>query len=196
MSDIKDKQEEIKKKILDSATILFTHFGFKKTSVDDIAKKADVAKGTIYNYFKNKEDLFKDVFRQEGIFLISAMREAVKLKKAPEQKLREMIIAKVKHYKDFCLIYDINHQRAEQLLPFIEDERNEISVNEIKLIKEILEEGVRLSLFEVANLHSTAKAMAIAIKGLEISWTLDMDLAQAVKELDELLYILFNGLKK
>jgi AcrR family transcriptional regulator len=75
--------------------------------VDDIAKKARVAKGTIYNYFQNKEELFRKVFQDEGIHMISRMRDAVKGQSTPQRKLREMIIAKIKYYKDFCLIHGL-----------------------------------------------------------------------------------------
>ena len=41
-----------------AAEKLFLHYGFRKTSVDQIAREARIGKGTIYNYFRNKEDLF------------------------------------------------------------------------------------------------------------------------------------------
>ena len=41
-----------------AAEKLFLHYGFRKTSVDQIAKEAGIGKGTIYNYFRNKEELF------------------------------------------------------------------------------------------------------------------------------------------
>ena len=69
--------EALHKDILNAAKELFSHFGFKKTAVDDIAKKARGAKGTIYNYFRNKEDLFQEVLREDGANVISLMREAV-----------------------------------------------------------------------------------------------------------------------
>ena len=41
-----------------AAEKLFLHYGFRKTSVDQIAREAGIGKGTIYNYFRNKEELF------------------------------------------------------------------------------------------------------------------------------------------
>jgi len=46
-------------KIIDSAKKLFTEYGFKRVSMDEIASYAGVAKGTIYLYFKSKNELFK-----------------------------------------------------------------------------------------------------------------------------------------
>ena len=44
--------------VLDSASRCFTRFGYKKTSMDDVAAEARVAKGTVYLYCENKSDLF------------------------------------------------------------------------------------------------------------------------------------------
>ncbi|MGZ5968756.1 MAG: TetR/AcrR family transcriptional regulator, partial [Polyangiales bacterium] len=51
--------------ILTEAGKAFTRFGFKKTSVDEIAKKAGVAKGTVYLAAESKEDLFYQVLHRE-----------------------------------------------------------------------------------------------------------------------------------
>jgi AcrR family transcriptional regulator len=47
-----------RKKILEVALKLFTSMGFHETRLDEVAKQADIAKGTLYLYFKSKEDLF------------------------------------------------------------------------------------------------------------------------------------------
>ncbi len=50
-------RERSKEKILDAATELFSENGYNATSISDIAKKAGISKGLVYNYFKSKEDL-------------------------------------------------------------------------------------------------------------------------------------------
>lgn len=52
-----NKKDEKKIRIIDAATTLFAEKGFNDTSMLEIAKKADVAEGTVYEYFKNKEEL-------------------------------------------------------------------------------------------------------------------------------------------
>jgi AcrR family transcriptional regulator len=47
--------------IVDAATVLFSRYGFKRTSVDLIARHAEVAKATVYSYFPSKEDVFRAV---------------------------------------------------------------------------------------------------------------------------------------
>lgn len=52
-------KEEIRGKIIQSAVECFSKNGFDGTKMDDVALSADVSKGTLYNYFENKEDLFQ-----------------------------------------------------------------------------------------------------------------------------------------
>ncbi|HEB61687.1 MAG TPA: TetR/AcrR family transcriptional regulator, partial [Bacteroidetes bacterium] len=55
---IRSKSRE---KILNAATELFAENGFNATSISDIAKKAGISKGLVYNYFKSKEELLDDI---------------------------------------------------------------------------------------------------------------------------------------
>jgi TetR/AcrR family transcriptional regulator len=52
-----------KQLILDAASKSFTMFGYKATTMDQVSKLANVGKGTIYTFFKNKEELFDEIIR-------------------------------------------------------------------------------------------------------------------------------------
>jgi len=49
---------EVKEKIIQSAVECFSKYGLDRTRMDDVAQKADLSKGTLYLYFKSKEELF------------------------------------------------------------------------------------------------------------------------------------------
>jgi len=53
-----EHKTEIKERIVHAAIENFARYGFDKARMDDIAKTSDLSKGTLYLYFKNKEDLF------------------------------------------------------------------------------------------------------------------------------------------
>ena len=65
--------EDTRDKILSVANKLFSRFGFHKTSMDEIAKIARKAKGSLYYHFASKEDLFKEVVSTELINLKSQL---------------------------------------------------------------------------------------------------------------------------
>ena len=50
-----------KQEILDAAIKIFATKGFKATTLDEIAEKSEFGKGTIYNYFSNKEEIYKEI---------------------------------------------------------------------------------------------------------------------------------------
>jgi AcrR family transcriptional regulator len=58
------RKESRPKELLSAALDVFVERGFAATKLDDVARKAGVSKGTLYLYFKNKEDLFKAVVRE------------------------------------------------------------------------------------------------------------------------------------
>jgi AcrR family transcriptional regulator len=71
------KRQERATRILDAASELIQRWGYKKTAIDDIAKLAGVAKGTIYLHWKTREDLFATLMLREGIEISRAMQELI-----------------------------------------------------------------------------------------------------------------------
>ncbi len=58
------RKEQTRQRLLESAEWLFHTQGFDATTVEEIAKAADVAKGTFFNYFKSKDSLLGDILQQ------------------------------------------------------------------------------------------------------------------------------------
>ena len=78
--------------ILDAALACFAERGFAATRLDDVAKRAGVTKGTLYLYFPNKEELFKEVVRQAVVANIARGEELVAESSAPAPALLEAVI--------------------------------------------------------------------------------------------------------
>ncbi|MDE1172965.1 MAG: helix-turn-helix domain containing protein [Parvibaculaceae bacterium] len=62
--------------ILDAALELFRAHGFRRTSMEDIAEAAEIAKGTLYLYFRSKEELFTALSQKLGARVLDAMDQA------------------------------------------------------------------------------------------------------------------------
>jgi AcrR family transcriptional regulator len=77
--------------ILDAALEEFSARGFAATRLDDVARRADVAKGTIYLYFRDKESLFQELVRAMLSPLIGAI-EAAAMRELPIRALVELIL--------------------------------------------------------------------------------------------------------
>lgn len=60
------ESDDIEKRVLESAKNLFLHYGFDKTTMNDIAREAGVAKSTIYTRWKKKDELFDTLIWRES----------------------------------------------------------------------------------------------------------------------------------
>lgn len=73
----RSKREERADRILDAAAELLLRWGYNKTTIDDIARLAGVAKGTIYLHWKTREDLFTALMRREYIRVVEEIQQRI-----------------------------------------------------------------------------------------------------------------------
>lgn len=93
----RDTRTTKRERIADSAIKLFASSDFASVSMDEIARKAKVAKGTLYNYFRSKEDLYVDVVKQKFEKLIFILDEAFGARNDPWRDLKSFVV----HYESF-----------------------------------------------------------------------------------------------
>ena len=79
--------EERPKQILDAALAVFAEHGLAAARLDDIAKRAGLSKGTIYLYFPNKEELFREVVRSSVVAYIARAETAIKTERDAVESL-------------------------------------------------------------------------------------------------------------
>jgi len=80
--------------IISSALDLFRHYGYRRTSMEDIARAAAVAKGTLYLYFKSKDELFEAICISLAEHVTESLNEADALDLPLEEKLNALMEAK------------------------------------------------------------------------------------------------------
>jgi len=78
----KTKREEKKnltrESIIDSASQLFSQNDYHEVMIEDVAKNANIAKGTVYNYFDSKEELYFSLIEQKMSALTNSLIEKIK----------------------------------------------------------------------------------------------------------------------
>ncbi len=79
------------KQIIDAAVIVIAENGYHQAQVSKIAKQAGVADGTIYLYFKNKEDILISLFREKMGLFVEKTKEVLAGKRSAKEKLLVMI---------------------------------------------------------------------------------------------------------
>jgi TetR/AcrR family fatty acid metabolism transcriptional regulator len=91
------------KQIIDAAVIAIAENGYHQTQVSKIAKQAGVADGTIYLYFKNKDDILVSLFQEKMGNFIEKIEDEIKTKQTASEKLYFLI------EKHFSLLAEDHH---------------------------------------------------------------------------------------
>src|SRR5437879_7130007 len=96
-------KEAIRDRLLPAALSLFQTNGLHPATTKAIARKAGIAEGTVFNYFRTKEDIALHFFEQEVDQAIASVRENPRLRKAP---LEEKLFALVHSQLEFLAPYE------------------------------------------------------------------------------------------
>src|ERR1700752_1365545 len=80
--------------ILEAAQKMFSQYGYRRTSIDDIAREAEIAKGTVYLSFKSKEEIFRALSESLCARVMNEAAQGAALEAPLEQRLAAMLEAK------------------------------------------------------------------------------------------------------
>lgn len=138
-------KEKVKKAILEASLELFKKKGFSRTATREIAQKAGIAEGTIFNYFRTKEDLALYFFEQELLELMEWYEEQEDLTEAPlPEKLFAVIhrhLEQISPYEDFIGSVYLRALQVSSKLSPLSIGRRELNLRYLKFIQEILDEA-------------------------------------------------------
>lgn len=102
------RREATREQLFSAASLLFQARGFETTTVDDIVREADVAKGTFYYHFKSKEELVVVMARLQLGDCITAMQTSIEAGQPPLDALRAFICdaaAAAEHNREISRIF-------------------------------------------------------------------------------------------
>ena len=190
------KIDETKDKILNVAATIFSKFGFHKTTVDEIARAAHKAKGSVYYHFKSKEELFQGVIDKEFQILRGELIKAIDSGNNAKEKLANYITIRMRTLNELTNFYDALKNDYLNYPGFIEQIRQRYDNEETILIKSILTGGVNNNEFEINNVELTAPAILTALKGLEIPFFIEDKYNELENRLNELTRIMIRGMEK
>jgi len=188
------KKDEVRTKIVSDAAKIFTRYGFKKTTMEEIAMATRKGKSSIYYYFSSKEDIFKAVVEQEAEELKSDLQKEISKIDDPIEQLRTYILFRMHKLKTLSNFYAALKSDYLSHLQFIEKIRKKYDQNEVKIVTEILRRGIKRNKFVIEDPELSAVAIVTAMKGLEIPLFLNKDHGNIEDRLDNLIKFLFYGL--
>ena len=135
------KNENKHQKILKAAIKVFAEKGFYNSRVAEIAKEADVADGTIYLYFKNKDDILISLFEEEFGQIVENTRKELGKEKDPLQKIRRFAIMHLSIVFKQQQLGEVLGVEVRQSSKFMKEYINKPFIEYLNLIRSIVIEG-------------------------------------------------------
>ena len=127
--------------ILSAAVKVFAEQGFFQSTVAQIAKRAGVADGTIYLYFKNKDDILIQIFKYKTNQVFGLFRQAVDQGRTAEEKLRNLVATHLEAFQEDINMAIVYQAETHQHRRLVQDVIKEISKMYRDIISEVVELG-------------------------------------------------------
>jgi AcrR family transcriptional regulator len=153
--------------ILDAAERLLAHYGYKKTTIDDLAREAGIGKGTVYLHFPSKEEVALCTIDRIVERLLRRLRALAGADEPVAQRLREMLLTRVLFRFDSVKDYS---QSLDDLLGSLRKaylaRRQRYFDSEAEIFATVLREGQDVAVFAFDGALATAHTLLLATNAL------------------------------
>ena len=181
--------------LIDVARQLFARVGVRNTTMNDIANASKRGRRTLYTYFKSKDEIYQAVVQEELDSIRHRLEEVLHSNLAPDEKLITFIYTRLDAIKES--VSRNGSLRADFFRDIwrVQRERKEFDELDIRMILQILQEGVDKNVFVMPSIDITATILHYAFKGLEVPYIRDAIGTEREIRIENIRNILFNGLK-
>lgn len=193
------EKEARTKAILDTAARLFSEKDFHTVTVDDIAERVGLAKGTLYLYFKNKDDLFYSIVQDKTTELFKRLRDAVQEDHPYIERFENLIRSYLHFFEEHEPFFKIIHSEKSRV-EF--DNQTRIkkhvfqSFNEvIQLLKNFISEGQEQKVIKSGSPLAYAMALRGIMNSFIFHWVFSKNQHRLIEEIPVIMDIFLYGTK-
>jgi TetR/AcrR family fatty acid metabolism transcriptional regulator len=187
---VTDKREAI----LKAATRVFAQNGFFNAQVADVAKAAGVAAGTVYLYFRSKDDLLVSLFERTMKDAIAAGREALAGATDPRERLRRIArlhLERLGRDRDLAVVFQVELRQSTK---FMERFSSSYLREYLGLIREAVEAGQAVGLFRAdVSATTAAKILFGALDEMATNWMLSRRRYSLEADADTVIDLFLHG---
>ncbi|HSE31186.1 MAG TPA: TetR/AcrR family transcriptional regulator [Pyrinomonadaceae bacterium] len=187
---VADKREAI----LRAAITVFAHNGYFNAKVADIAREAGIADGTVYLYFKSKEEILHSIFDRSVDEAVAEAKKQLATVSDPREKLRQIALLHLERLgadRDLAVVFQVELRGSTK---FMEEFSAAGFAEYLTLIRTTFEEGQRAGLFR-ADLNSkvVSKILFGALDEMATNWILSKRRYKLAPLADQVVDIVLNG---
>jgi TetR/AcrR family fatty acid metabolism transcriptional regulator len=189
-SPVVDKRDAI----LRAATDVFARNGFFQSQVADVARAAGVAAGTVYLYFRSKDDLLVSIFERTMREAIAEGRAALDGLAGPRQRLErlaKMHLERLGRDRELAVVFQVELRQSTK---FMERFSSTFLRDYIGMLRETIAEGQKAGLFrDDVNPTIAAKVLFGALDEMATNWILSKRRYSLVAEASPVIDLFING---
>ncbi len=197
MSRRPDTSEVRRNQILDAATNVFVRLGFQHARMDDIVAESGLSKGTLYWYFKSKEEIINAISRRLFTGELEKLEGLLEAEETVSERLMQLTnyrVAGLKHMSNLVPIMfefyavAVHQQWVQQ---FIGDYFKHFR----QLLETLIQQGIDRGEFRPVNTTEAAISLASVYEGLTIHWLMDPQTVQWDILSESSIPLVLDGLK-
>jgi TetR/AcrR family fatty acid metabolism transcriptional regulator len=183
--------------ILRGAIKVFARNGFFNAKVADVAREAGVADGTVYLYFKNKDDILVSIFNDHMDEALARGRERLAKIQNPLEKLKNTVYGHLEVFagdRDRAIVFQVELRSSSKFM----EQFSTTGVTEyIHYISDIIKEGQQTGLFRPElNALLVAKMLFGALDEMVTNWVISKKRSNLVATGDAILDVFLKGIGK
>jgi TetR/AcrR family fatty acid metabolism transcriptional regulator len=181
--------------ILDAATTVFAKKGFFGSQVADVARAAGIAAGTVYLYFRSKDEILTSIFDRTMNEAIAEGREALEDVRDPVDRLRQiarMHLTRLGRDRNLAVVFQIELRQTSK---FMERFSKTGLRDYLEVIQQTIEEGQARGVFRKSiNARTASKVFFGALDEMATNWILSRRRYALDTQADEIVDMLVGGL--
>jgi AcrR family transcriptional regulator len=197
MSRHPDSSEIRRNQILDAATTVFVRQGFQHARMDDIVEESGLSKGTLYWYFKSKEDIINAILRRLFTGELANLESLLEAEGTVSERLVLLTSDRVNGMKRMSslvpIIFEFYAVAVHQ--QWVQQFIGEYFQQFRKLLEDLIQQGIDRGEFRPVNATEAAISLASMYEGLTIHWLMDPQTVQWDILSESSIPLLLDGLR-
>lgn len=184
--------------ILEAACRAFARHGYDGTTVDTIAAEAQVAKGTVYLYYKSKADIYHAAVTHGLKRLHSDTEKALSLVSTGREKIEQFVRIRfdyMEQHHDFYRIYLTEFGDAVSRPPEVQQQLRDMFRSQTQLLQTVISQAISNGEIRPVNVETTARAIYDVTRGLVRNRLLGWIPVDESADVESVLDLLWSGLR-
>lgn len=160
-------RDERRPLLLQAAREVLLRFGYRKTSLEDVAREAGVSRATLYNYFPSKAELLRSIVEVEVATVFATMERAAGLDLSPEARLVAVTTARFARVRQLRKLYAVVLDVARPALTVAMAELDAFRDAQVACFAGIVADGVHSGRFVDEDPQRVGAALWAALRGMD-----------------------------